>query len=180
VSLSPALGLGIASVAEYVDYATETPLEPERTMLAVNRALPEGLAITRLLPVDSWAPALQDVIRRARYRATSPGFAAEDLAQRVADFLGRDEFVVVRERRGERKDLDIRPLVAELAVAGDGALAFTLVLAPEGSPRPGEVIAALAGPAAAETAQITRLELLAESGGRFVSPLLPARTRLEE
>lgn len=178
ITLSPALGLGIGSNAEYFDVETRAPLELDSAPARLNAALPEGLRVTALVPLDAGGPALQDLIQRAEYRAIVPGLHAADLAERAARFAEREEWVVVRQRKGQERRIDIRPLVEKIGVDEEGALRFTLVLAKEGAAKPSEVVAAIAG-APVEDCEMTRLEQFAARHGRLVSPLLAARTRLE-
>ncbi len=176
LSFSPALSLGVASEAEYVDFETTAPLDIDGALERVNATVPEGLRITALLRADSPADALQDIIRRARYRVRAPGVAPAALADRARDFLSRERWEITRKKdRGERR-LNIRPLVAEMDVAEDGALEFSLVLGREMSAKPSEVVTAVLGEHSAE-AEILRVEQYAEIGGRLVSPLLAGRRR---
>ncbi len=176
LSFSPALSLGVASEAEYVDFETNAPLDIEGALERVNATTPEGLRITALLRADGPAEALQDIIRRARYRVRAPGVAPAALADRARDFLSCERWEITRKKdRGERR-VNIRPLVSEMDVAEDGALEFSLVLGREISAKPSEVVTAVLGEQAAE-AEILRVEQYAEIGGRLVSPLLAGRRR---
>ncbi len=177
MTLSPALALGIGSEAEYFDVETRAPLELETTVARLNGTLPEGLSVTAMVPVDGGGASLQDLIQRAEYRALVPGLAASDLAGRAARFAELEECPVVRLRKGQERRIDIRPMVERVGVDDTGALRFTLILAKEGSAKPSEVIAAIAGAEAADEAEITRLSQLAALRGRFVSPLLAGHTR---
>lgn len=176
LSFSPALGLGVASRAEYMDFETTTRLDVDDFRESVNRTLPEGLRVTALAPVDAAAEALQDVIRRASYRVRSPALDPAAARERAADFLARAEWVVTRRREREERTLDIRPFVADMGVADDGSLRFSLVFGREGSARPAEVVAAVLGDAGADS-EILRVEQYAEIGGRLVSPLVAVGRR---
>ncbi len=173
ISLSPALALGIGSHGEYFDVDTHVPFGDE-LIPRVNATLPEGLALTAVVPVDLHVQALQDAIARAQYRATVPGVEPRELERRAREFSDSASWPLVRIRKGRERTLDIRPLVDEVTVEADGTLRFTIVMTKEGAARPSEVLGVLAGPAA-EDATIERVALLAARGGRFVSPLLVGR-----
>ncbi len=173
ISLSPALALGIGSHAEYLDVDTHVPFG-EELIPRVNATLPDGLALTAVVPVDLHVQALQDAIARAQYRAAVPGVAPAELARRAREFRESASWPLARVRKGRERTIDIRPLVDDVTVDGDGTLHFTIVMTKEGAARPAEVLGVLAGPAA-EDATVERVALLAARGGRFVSPLLVGR-----
>ena len=179
LSFTPALALGVGSRGEFVDVDTTGPLDAESAIPRIDAALPEGLRVLALVPADLDAAALQDAVRFAVYRARLP-LAPDALAERVAAFLAAESVPIVRARKGRERALDLRPLVAEMSCAPDGELRFALRVSVEGSARPVEILEWLAGKAAAAAADVERTELLAEAGGRRVSPLLLARRRMRE
>ncbi len=177
VALSPALGLGIASRDEYIDFETTAPLDPAESLGRIADAMPPGIRFLALVPLDQGVPALQDVIEQAIYEAEVPGLPAPDLGARVRAFLGKDRHEIRRTRKGKTRVLDVRPLVEEAGVTAGGRLRFVQVLRREGTARPAEILAAILGEEAAGKAIVVRTGLLARVGDRFVSPLLAARRR---
>jgi radical SAM-linked protein len=176
VSLSPALSLGVSSRGEYIDFDTHAPLDGETFLLRINQALPEGIRFSAVVPADLAAPSLQEAITRAIYRAVVPGATRDQLAAGAEAFLARSAFEVVRSRKGKPdKVLDLRPMIEDLGLDGEGRLLFTLVLDPNGSPRLPEVLAAVAGPGCDAGAEIERVGLYAREGGKLLSPLVVGR-----
>ncbi|MDH3284756.1 MAG: TIGR03936 family radical SAM-associated protein, partial [Acidobacteriota bacterium] len=175
VSLSPALGLGISSRAEYIDFEMHRPLDVEPFMRRVNATMPEGLRLTAMVGLQRSVASLQEAISRASYRAEIAGVDEDTLVRAVERFLSRTSVVVLRQKKRGVKRIDLRPLVDRVAVAGDGALEFTLIMSGSGSARPGELLTALCGDRVAPDARLERVELLSEVGGRLVSPLLAGR-----
>ncbi len=175
ISLSPALGLGIPSRAEYLDFETHVPLESEAFLATVNTKTSEGLSFTALVASTGSPGALQDVIRQASYRAIVPGVTRDALELALRQFEESESFEVVRIKKRKEKRLDIRPLVSALRLDEEGGIAFTLHYGDTGSPKPIELLGALVGADAAGEAELERTELLAEVGGKLVSPLLAAR-----
>ncbi|MBP1611662.1 MAG: hypothetical protein H6Q01_325 [Acidobacteria bacterium] len=176
VSLSPALSLGVGSHGEYIDFDTHAPLDGDTFLGRINAALPEGIRFSAVVPADLAAPSLQEAITRAVYRAVVPGASRAELVAGVEAFLARSAFEVVRARKGKPdKVLDLRPMIENLGLDGEGRLFFTLVLDPNGSPRLPEVLAAVAGPGRDEGAEIERVGLYAREGGKLLSPLVVGR-----
>ncbi|RMF76301.1 MAG: TIGR03960 family B12-binding radical SAM protein [Acidobacteria bacterium] len=175
LALSPALGLGIASREEYLDFETAERLDPDRFLERINGALPAGLRFTALVPLPGGGgrTSLQEAIRRASYRARVPGASAAELRRRTDAFLAQDRVEIVRVRKGRERRVDLRAGVESLSVDTDGSLVFTLKLDPGGSVRPGELLDALLdGLPGRDEVVLERERLLAESNGRLVSPLL--------
>ena len=97
---------------------------------------------------------------RADLRGT--GLSDDDIARRIAAFVGADQAVVTRaappknRRAGRRKvaagpgkEIDLKGLVTHLAAEGGGSVAFSLRADPSGSAKPAEVLAAIFGDGAA-------------------------------
>jgi radical SAM family uncharacterized protein/radical SAM-linked protein len=181
VSLSPALGLGIASREEYVDFETYDRLDREGFVHRVNPVLPHGLQFVALVPIEVGARALQDVISGARYRVRLPDDEVRDLGGAVRAFLARRSAEVLRVKKGRERRVDIRPYVDAMQLEPDGAVSFTLLMTAGGSARPSEVLGLLLGDDPPAGTRIERTALWAEAGGRWISPLVagrwsPART----
>lgn len=175
MSLSPALSLGVASRAEYLDFATTLPLDPEDFPRRVNAVLPEGLCFDALVPAEDRAPSLQETINRATYRARLASTPKPGLDGAVASFLAQESFEIVRARKGKQKRFDLRPLVSEMRVEDEKTLVFTLVLDALGSPRLSEVLEAVAGREGIQGAEIERLDMWTQAGDKPVHPLVAAR-----
>jgi radical SAM-linked protein len=172
---SPALPIGVASRAEYVDLEMDGPLPIGWDPDNADGCLPRGLSFGGLVPLPLRARAIQDVVRLATYRARL-GELGDDEGARAADRFTREKAVTVnRQRKGKVQTLDIRPQVSGLRFRPPGVLEFSIALAPSGSPRPTEVLEAVVGADLADPLRIERTELLARIGGRWVSPLLAAR-----
>ncbi|MDQ7006489.1 MAG: TIGR03960 family B12-binding radical SAM protein [Acidobacteriota bacterium] len=178
ISLGPALALGIASVAEYADLETHTPLAGGESLAWINRHLSEGLTIRALVGLAPGSRSLQEDIVRAGYRAFLPGIGGEEVRRRVAAFLGRQTVVVERLRKGKLRRIDLRPLVAWAGVGAAGELEFEIRFTERGSARPREVIAAIVGEDALEEAEILRTRQVARVGHLDVSPLVAGRQGL--
>ena len=115
IQASP-LPLGLLSRVEMIDIWLETEPGPEKVAAALAPALPPGLEVHAITPVDLRAPSLPAQVHSAEYVAAflMPVDRGE-LAERVAGLLAAPE--LQRERRG--KNYDLRPVVEDLAVLPD-------------------------------------------------------------
>jgi radical SAM family uncharacterized protein/radical SAM-linked protein len=127
LSFSPALSLGVLSLAEYVDMKVLAPLDPEAALAEMNAAADEGLVFTggaRLGPEDR---GITKIVTAARYVVVVPKSALAELGgeswleQCVARFLGSSEHKVRRELDGLAKYVDVRAFVSGARMGGSDA-----------------------------------------------------------
>lgn len=138
------LPLGFASEAEWLDLWLEQPVEPERIVQALTRALPEGLTIRSIEEVPLVAPPLPSQVTAARYAVTvETKVPADEIRQRIEELLAAE--TLPRERRG--RSYDLRPLILGLRLeevrAGECVLTMLLSAREGATGRPEEVIDAL-------------------------------------
>jgi radical SAM-linked protein len=175
VASTPALPVGVASRAEFLDLELPGPLPLGWSPAHLNEHLPRGLRLGACVPIPGRARAIQDAVRLARYRVRLGELDAETGARAVERFARESAVIVSRQRKGMVQSIDIRPQVSGLRFRAPGVLEFSVAIEPAGSPRPTEVVGSIAGPALAGPGRIERTELLARIGGRWCSPLLEAR-----
>jgi radical SAM-linked protein len=138
MSFPSALAVGVVGLDEVLELElTETPA-PAELLAAISRQAPLGL-------VFSTAEAVADGTRKAqvrlvRYEATVPEERRPATEAAIARLLAETTHTVAREEG--RSPVDLRPLVDELALV-DGVLNLAILVTPEGSARPREVLAAL-------------------------------------
>jgi radical SAM-linked protein len=113
-----ALPTGAESIAEYldievVDGAVEVspPLADELTV-----ALPAGFTALLVEEGAAGAPSLQESVTSVTWELTPPG--GTDVAAAVMRLRAADELLLERERKGERRTDDVRPLIVALAPSG--------------------------------------------------------------
>ena len=139
------LPLGVLSRAEVIDIWLDAALEPAEIISSLRPALPPGLDVHIIEPVDLREPSLPTQVTSTEYAVTLLG--SEDpaeLERRVSQFLSAIE--ARRELRG--RSYDLRPLVEELAVLppdpGGQARLWMRLKAREGATgRADEVLSAL-------------------------------------
>ena len=144
LQLACALPLGFTSDCELLDawLIAEDYFEMDARD-RLEKAVPPGLLVHRVTPVDLQSPALQTRVRSTRYLATllEP---IPDLVQRVTDLL--TTVSLPRLRRG--KPYDLRPLIEDLHLVPSGKIDFQrlemqLAARESHTGRPEEVLEAL-------------------------------------
>jgi radical SAM-linked protein len=138
MSFPAALAVGIAGLEEVM----ELELSAERTADDIRRALgplaPPGLEITSAEVLAPGTPKVQ--VRRATYELPVPRDRHEAARRAIAALLASDAHLVRREQRAA--PVDLRPMLDEIALVDD-TLRFRVRVAPEGTARPREVLAAI-------------------------------------
>lgn len=141
VSFSQALPVGVESRAEYFDMELAQPLAAlTDTAELLNSQLPGTIRVSAI----TVAPRNVAMSAMTSYVIHSDAFP-DDLPGKIAEFLGRESFVIDRFRKNRHKDLDLRPLVTGLAFQ-DGFLHLEL-LGHQGQPgtNPREILEKVLG-----------------------------------
>jgi radical SAM family uncharacterized protein/radical SAM-linked protein len=171
VAFGPALSVGVASEAEYLDFDTYVRQDPEEAMRRLNETLPAGVEIESLRGIRRDLPALGDTIRAARYRVQAEG---RELAECLDAFRRRSPVTFRRERSGKSWSFDLEQEMLELVPLPDESLRFTLAVRSDGpSVRPEEALREIFGEGA-QGLQLVREDLLVGWNGQLINPLLAA------
>jgi radical SAM family uncharacterized protein/radical SAM-linked protein len=167
LSFASAIGVGVASEAEYADVVLSESLSPRDFVRSVNGTLPTGLRVTAACGVSMRQPALMAQTRAETYEAflTSPPTA---LAAAVSSAMEADALVVERWHKKGLRQVDVRPMIAELEAVTDDRVRFTLVPHEDNAAKPSEVLAALG---VEGEALITKTDTQVRARGQWVSPL---------
>lgn len=140
--LATALPLGITSECEILDVSLRDEL-PTFDGLAerIISVAPEGLKVFTISEVPKNSPALQALVRWAKYRIHfEDGIESERLQRAVDDILTRERIIQVRIRRGGRKSSsDLRPLIHDLYV-DDNELIAHLGTGERGNLQPSDLL----------------------------------------
>jgi radical SAM family uncharacterized protein/radical SAM-linked protein len=165
---APALGLGIASLAELCDVRVDWSGSDEDLRDRLRAAAPEGLVIESAKKLTETDPALSKLISMAEYASWIPRVVD-------ADGLRREGLTVTRLQKGVRKTIDVGAKLLDARVAAEdeaAALAQTLEwpvggtilvsrvrVGDEGGAKPSEVVEALLGGAPPEGTRYARVAL---------------------
>ncbi|HZS38752.1 MAG TPA: TIGR03960 family B12-binding radical SAM protein [Polyangia bacterium] len=182
IVFAPALGLGIASLAELCDVRIDWSGGDDELRERLRAAAPEGLVIESLRRLDDAEPALSKLLALAEYASWIPG-AVEEQA------LRRENLIVSRLQKGVRKSIDVGARLVEARVAdaaeaaaiaellewpaGGTVIRTRLAIADEGSAKPSEVVEALLGVAPPEGTRYARTGLYADGAADLLAPAAP-------
>ncbi len=124
ISFGPALPAGTESLAEYFVMDLKEPLaDIAATMDLLNSKLPPGVRIHHIAADPGRVP--QDII--CTYQLTLAEPMSDQAASQAATFLASPHCLVSRERKGKKKEVDIRPLIASCALTGPQQIALEIV-----------------------------------------------------
>jgi radical SAM-linked protein len=160
VGFGPALPVGVESRCEYLDLELVGTQDATEIGARLAAQAPPGLEVYEARLLDPRAPSISASLTAVHYVAEFPdGWSDDALAERIAEFHGRDQSLVRRATppkgggrgRGEKiaqskaREIDLKHIVTHLAPEGPGRVAFSLKADPSGSAKPAEVLAAVFG-----------------------------------
>lgn len=169
VSFATALGVGVTSDCEYVDFELTAPLKEFDVARRLNEQLPKGAEIVRLKKLRGKAIAAMTLVDLSRYEVRLPFTGDIDAAQLSAKrFNEAVEIKFERVTPKKTRELEAKKYLAEpvtLTVTDDELIIrFAVKIFPDGSLKPSEVLQLLCErfefPIDVTTAQINRIALL--------------------
>lgn len=157
-AFASALPVGATGRAELLDVWLSPPLAPLEFAKRVAPQLPAGIELVEVREVDLRLPALQACVSHADYLVTLED-APVDLGARIAALLARAAIPMERQRKGELRAYDLRPLILELEpIPGPGAqIGMKLANSSSATGRADQVLAALGLADAPYAVERTRL-----------------------
>jgi radical SAM-linked protein len=145
----PKLSFGLAltvaheSEAEYLDLDLVTPVEIDGLAERLTAALPDGLTVDAVVPVEPRSLSLQQAIVCCGWRIEVIGSPIDDVTDAVAALLAAPERFLERERKGKTTTVDVRPAVISLEICGssdDGVELFAVLANGDLTLRPSELV----------------------------------------
>lgn len=141
MQFAAALPVGVTSESEYLDawltqYADNAQLQ--NWIERLNTVSPVGLPTHAITEVPIKEPALPTQVTRSEYVITGDIDPAE-LQQRATELLAATSL----ERTRNKKTYDLRPLIFDLSMDGDGHLIALVSTGEKNNARPDELIDAL-------------------------------------
>ena len=151
LQFAAALAVGYTSSYEVLDLLLSELVDPEEALGKLRAQCPAGLTILGVEQVPLDAPSPQATLRQMSYRLEiQTGASAAEIQDSFAVLLVQASFVYQRQRKGQTKSFDMRPLVGDIRYICEQSsrhiVELDLLFKAEGSIRPEEVIAALALP----------------------------------
>lgn len=143
---SPPLGLGIESLAEYVDFdLVNCPLSADEIETALARTVPRGLQPLDLIETSLNESAVSGKIRTVTYDLTlSEIISHGELMDKLRQFASSPTFEITKMHKGKTRTRDLKEWVRHLDL-NDSTLRMTLSSGPSGSVNPYDALSAILG-----------------------------------
>ena len=148
VSFATALGVGVTSNSEYVDFVLAANVESPKVMEKLNAQLPNGAKILRIRKISPKTPALTVLVDFSRYEIFVPFDGDFEVAVEAANkFNSAREIFFQRVTPKKSREIEIKSLMAEAvkisAVEGGLEIKFGVKVKLEGTVKPSEVLKVL-------------------------------------
>ncbi|MBQ9442261.1 MAG: TIGR03960 family B12-binding radical SAM protein, partial [Selenomonadaceae bacterium] len=149
VSFATALGVGVTSDCEYVDFVLSEKISDAEVMKKFNEQLPRGMEILRLKKISGKVPALMSAVDFSRYEVSVPCEENFDtVAEIVKKFNDAKEILFTRITPKKMREIEIKKYLAERLklidkVDGEIILKFGIKITTEGSLKPSEILKVL-------------------------------------
>lgn len=162
LALAAPLAVGFTSQGEVMDIFLRRRISPYNFAKQVAPQLPPGLEILSVEEVYLALPSLQSEVRYSEYEVVvSSQDSLPKMQERVGRVLSAESLPWKRDRKGEVKEFDLRPLVDALRLEGrqgsDYVLRMRLQTDSQATGRPDEVLEAMGLAGAVKSIQRTRL-----------------------
>ncbi len=180
ISFASALAVGVTSQAEYMDIEFKEEVELTDAVKRIMATLPPGILLKRAKYMVGNTPALMAIVNLATYNVIVPLTGdAEATEESIRKFNEATEVLYTRQTPKGRKEIEIKQYMAEpIVVDVQEQVAHLLVdikITPNGSIKPGEILAALVAnfdlPVDRERALIHRTGLYVVENDTKVKPI---------
>jgi len=125
-SFSPALPLGFASEAEYMELYLDRKIDIPSSVDNIQKNLPEGLTVYSIKVLPLLGKSSNARIRAVAYRlklrqvfrscALSSRVTRQDIEERIKDFLSKGEIFLINKKS---KRINVRPLILSIEMDSD-------------------------------------------------------------
>ncbi|MBO4779724.1 MAG: DUF2344 domain-containing protein, partial [Selenomonadaceae bacterium] len=146
VSFASALGVGVTSDCEYVDFELTAPVAEFDVAKRLNEQLPKGSEIVRLKRLRGKAPAAMTLADMSRWEVRLPlaGKDLESVRESIKRFSAATEVKFTRVTPKKTREMDAKKYLAEpvtLTVTDDELIIrFATKIFPDGTLKPSEVL----------------------------------------
>lgn len=141
VSFATALGVGVTSDCEYVDFILNEKISADEVMAKLNLQLPSGAEILKIKKISSKVPALMSAVDFSRYEIKLS--ETENLAEAVEKFNNSREIIFTRVTPKKIREIEIKQFMAERIKISDDRIIFGVKISSDGSIKPSEVLKVL-------------------------------------
>ena len=148
ISFATALGVGVTSDTEYVDFVLAANVDAAKVMAKLNAQLPTGAEIVRIKKISAKAPALTALVDFSRYEIFVPfdeDFSVAELAAKK--FNSAQKIFYNRVTPKKSREIEVKSLMAESVKVAhvDGGLKinFGVKIKQDGTVKPIEILKVL-------------------------------------
>ena len=179
MSFGPALGVGIESMAEWMELELADSMSETEFLQRINSKCPGGLHFVKWQLIPNDAPALNRLIDSAEYLAErgpdiqEEGLLTDTLSTRIRRLLEKERIPILRKKEGQSKSVDIRPALRSIVLTDSEPkpiLDFIVAINGISYARPEEVLETLLGEEATGW-QIQRKAIGLLHGNSIISPI---------
>jgi radical SAM-linked protein len=135
-----ALALGIEGQRELLELVLTSPLDPETVRLRLAAVSPPGLDF---IEAESLPPGPSTQVDTVEYTLDVPPDRQAAAAAAIQNLLASPSLPYLRLRPDRSRSIDLRPFLVDATLDPAGTLRFRLLITPEGSARPEEIVDAL-------------------------------------
>ena len=148
ISFATALGVGVTSDCEYVDFVLASNVDAEKVMTKLNLQLPKGAEIVRIKKISAKAQALTSLVDFARYEIFVPFDEDFNAAEAAAkNFNSAQKIFYNRITPKKSREIEIKSLMAEsikiFEVDGGIKIKFGVKIKQDGTVKPAEILKVL-------------------------------------
>ena len=141
-AFGPPLPLFVEGERELADIELSERVEPAELIARMNAVLPHGIQLSAAHYVPLKCPSITASIQQATYSVSPREGALPLTPERVTALLAETAVTIEKTSKGTKKQVDIRPAIAQLKVE-DGTLSALLAASPSRSLNIFDLLAAL-------------------------------------
>lgn len=181
LAFASALGVGVASDAEYVDIELKQELAVNEVVTRLSDNLPPGVRLKRAKYIPASSPALMASVNLAKYNVTAallPGTERAAIDASISNFNNAQEAHFTRQSPKGKREISVKEYVKQVNASIEEnrlRISFSGIITPKGTIKPSEVIETLVAsfglPIDKDSISINRLGLYIADKGIQMSPL---------
>lgn len=114
ISFGLALPTGAESIAEYLDISFDNDVDVDELPPLLSASLPTGFDVLAVVPVQVGTASLQHDVSTVRWELFAPWLTPGDHREAAERLMAADELLIERERKGESRLDDVRPVICDL------------------------------------------------------------------
>jgi radical SAM-linked protein len=149
MAFGPPLAVGVESRCELLDAALVDRLSPHEVRKKLSQALPAGITIRDVCLISDRAESICSKMNQATYELVLEGGCEEEVRAKIAAANAAEDLVICKKTKKGLRYRDIKPLIKELRVGGDGTrgvrVHFTVSIGETGNVNCFELLRAVLG-----------------------------------